>query len=50
MGRRSTSLTNVASSESWGTIKLPPLFVVVDSHNDKSNALLGRASRLAPYL
>src|SRR5713101_4032676 len=40
MGTRSTNLTNVTSNESWDTIRVPPILVVFDYHNDRGNAWL----------
>ncbi len=47
IGRRSTSLTNVTSRETWDTIGLPSILVVTGYYNDRCNALLGQASSLA---
>jgi hypothetical protein len=43
IGRRSTSLTNVTSNESCSTIRLPPIFVACDYHNDRGRISLGQA-------
>src|SRR5271157_3119475 len=44
IGRRSTSWTNITRNESWGTIKLPPIRVVCNYHNDSGRTSLEQVS------
>jgi hypothetical protein len=36
IGKRSTSVTNMTSNESWGTIGLPPILVVCNINSYRS--------------
>src|SRR5437867_11635185 len=42
IGTRSTNWTNVTSNESWNTMRVPPILVAFNYHNNRSTALLGQ--------